>query len=87
MSGRSPLSWDERLALDVDNRSLPLDLGVLLLTVKKVVALEGINKEGQATMERTRKTRHGAPTCRSAIVDPAPTRAARASGTTGKCQM
>ena len=57
VNGRNALSWDQRLALDVwyvDNRSLRLDLRILLLTVWQVFARVGINQEGQATMERFR---------------------------------
>lgn len=51
--GRNALSWEERFRLDVeyvDNRSLILDLKVLLLTVRSVLRREGINQEGHATM-------------------------------------
>ena len=53
VNGRNSLSWDERLALDVwyvDNRSLCLDLRILLLTLLKVVRREGISPEGDVTM-------------------------------------
>ena len=36
----------------VDNRSLLLDLRILLLTAARVLAREGISQEGHATMER-----------------------------------
>ncbi|AZC27864.1 Lipid carrier : UDP-N-acetylgalactosaminyltransferase [Pseudomonas sessilinigenes] len=35
----------------VDNQSLVLDLKIIFLTFKKVFLREGINQEGQATME------------------------------------
>ena len=57
VNGRNALTWDERLALDVwyvDNRSLRLDLRILLLTVWQVFARVGIHQEGHATMERFR---------------------------------
>lgn len=46
VSGRNALDWDRRFALDVayvDNRSLRLDIRILLLTVVKVVKREGIS--------------------------------------------
>lgn len=55
VNGRNALSWPEKFALDVwyvDNRSLLLDLRILLLTVKKVFVREGISAEGQATMSK-----------------------------------
>lgn len=53
VSGRNSLSWEERLALDVeyvDNRSLLLDLKLLLRTVSLVLKRDGISAEGHATM-------------------------------------
>jgi lipopolysaccharide/colanic/teichoic acid biosynthesis glycosyltransferase len=55
VNGRNAIGWDERFRLDVwyvDHRSLRLDLRILLMTLKKVFAREGISQEGQATMER-----------------------------------
>jgi lipopolysaccharide/colanic/teichoic acid biosynthesis glycosyltransferase len=55
VQGRNALSWERRLALDVwyvDNRSLALDLKILLMTVVKVLRREGISAEGHATMPR-----------------------------------
>lgn len=54
VSGRNALSWEEKFKLDVwyvDNQSLLLDLKIIILTFKKVFFREGINQEGQATME------------------------------------
>lgn len=51
--GRNSLSWDEKFALDVEyveTRSFALDLKILLLTVAKVLAHDGIAAEGEATM-------------------------------------
>ena len=53
--GRNAISWGEKFGLDVwyvDHVSFRVDLEVVLLTVKKVFAREGISQEGQATMER-----------------------------------
>lgn len=55
VNGRNALSWEEKFALDVwyvDNRSFFLDLKILGLTLVKVFKRDGINQEGQATMER-----------------------------------
>jgi lipopolysaccharide/colanic/teichoic acid biosynthesis glycosyltransferase len=55
VNGRNTLSWEERLNLDVwyvDNRSLLLDMRILLMTVGQVVRRRGINQQGSATMER-----------------------------------
>ena len=52
--GRNAISWTEKFKLDVwyvDHVSFRVDLEVVLLTVKKVFAREGISQEGQATME------------------------------------
>lgn len=51
--GRNDTTWEERLRRDVwyvHNRSLGLDLKILLLTVKKVIRSEGISNAGHATM-------------------------------------
>lgn len=53
VSGRNLLTWDERLALDVDyvdNYSLALDAAILLRTVHVVLRRIGIGAEGRATM-------------------------------------
>lgn len=55
VNGRNAVSWPEKFALDiwyVDNRSLLLDIRILLLTIKKVFVREGISAEGQATASR-----------------------------------
>lgn len=55
VNGRNAISWEERFKLDVwyvDNRSLWLDIKILIMTVGKVFKREGINQDGQATMEK-----------------------------------
>ena len=55
VNGRNALDWQERFDLDlwyVENRSLFLDLRILLLTVKKVIIREGITAEAEATMKK-----------------------------------
>ncbi|WP_020085454.1 sugar transferase [Hyphomicrobium zavarzinii] len=55
VNGRNALSWDEKFALDVwyvDNRSIWLDVKILVLTAYKVLKRSGISAEGEATMPR-----------------------------------
>lgn len=55
INGRNALSWDEKFKLDiwyVDHRSLWLDLKIIFLTIKKVVARDGISADGEATMTK-----------------------------------
>lgn len=54
VNGRNTISWKKRFELDVwyvDNISLLLDLKIIFLSIKKVVAREGINSATSATME------------------------------------
>lgn len=53
VSGRNAISWEEKLALDVeyvDNRNVLLDLKILLRTVGCVLRRDGIAAEGEASM-------------------------------------
>lgn len=53
VNGRNSLTWDQKFAHDtwyVDHRSFALDLKILMLTVRKVLAREGIAAAGEATM-------------------------------------
>jgi lipopolysaccharide/colanic/teichoic acid biosynthesis glycosyltransferase len=55
VNGRNAITWEERLRLDVwyvDNRSLWLDLKIFVLTIRAVLAREGISAAGEATMPR-----------------------------------
>ena len=55
VNGRNESSWDNRFVLDVwyvDHVSLWLDLRILLRTVFKILAREGISAEGHATMPK-----------------------------------
>lgn len=55
VSGRNALSWQERLILDVwyvDNRSLWLDLKILVRTIRPLLARKGISAPGHATMPK-----------------------------------
>ena len=54
VNGRNSLSWEDKFKLDtwyVDNRSLLLDVKILFLTVKKVIARDGISQVNNVTME------------------------------------
>jgi sugar transferase EpsL len=53
INGRNAISWDEKFELDVwyvENRTLLLDLKILLLTIKSVLARHGISAQQSATM-------------------------------------
>jgi len=53
VNGRNAISWESKFKLDVwyvDNRSLWLDVKILLLTVKKVIVRDGISGDGEVTM-------------------------------------
>ena len=55
VNGRNAVSWEKKFVLDVwyvDHCSLWLDLRILWLTVRKVLAREGISATGEATMTR-----------------------------------
>lgn len=54
VNGRNAIEWTEKFALDVwyvDNRSLWLDLKILMLTVLRIVRRDGISAEGSVTAE------------------------------------
>lgn len=54
INGRNAISWEDKFALDlwyVDNKTLWLDIKILVLTVKKVFVKEGISAEGHVTIE------------------------------------
>lgn len=53
VKGRNALTWEEKFAFDtwyVDNRSLWLDITILLMTVRRVIGRRGISASGEATM-------------------------------------
>ncbi len=55
VNGRNELGWPDRLRLDtwyIDNRSLWLDLRILLMTVSRVFQGKGISEVGSATMSK-----------------------------------
>jgi len=54
INGRNAISWEEKFKLDVwyvDNWSIWLDIKIIVITIWKILKREGINQEGQATME------------------------------------
>lgn len=54
VNGRNAISWEEKFKLDVwyvNHQSVYLDLKIIFLTILKVFKTEGINQQGQATME------------------------------------
>ena len=55
VNGRNAIGWEEKFKLDVwyvDNRSFWLDIKVIFLTLKKVIARDGISADGEATMSK-----------------------------------
>ncbi|MCJ7695368.1 MAG: sugar transferase [Anaerolineaceae bacterium] len=54
VNGRNSLTWQEKFAYDVwyvDNWSFWLDMKILILTLWKVIAREGISQQGKATSD------------------------------------
>ena len=54
VNGRNAISWEQKFEYDVwyvENCTFALDVKILFLTVKKVFKSEGINQEGEVTME------------------------------------
>jgi lipopolysaccharide/colanic/teichoic acid biosynthesis glycosyltransferase len=55
VNGRNTISWEQKFDYDiwyVENISLLLDIRILLLTVKKVLVMDGINTSASATMKQ-----------------------------------
>ncbi len=54
VNGRNAIDWPARFSMDiwyVDNWSFWLDIKIILITVWKVISREGVNQEGQSTVE------------------------------------
>ena len=52
INGRNGVEWEKKFMFDVwyvENMSFLLDLQIMFLTLKKVLKLEGVNREGEAT--------------------------------------
>jgi sugar transferase EpsL len=65
VNGRNALNWEQKFELDlwyVENRTLWLDLSILIRTIWQVLRLNGIAKPGHATMPEflgvTKETRN-----------------------------
>ena len=55
VNGRNAVSWEDKFRMDVwyvDHRSIWLDIKILWLTVRKVLAREGISAANEATMRK-----------------------------------
>jgi len=53
VNGRNDITWQERFNLDVwyvDHVSICLDIRILIMTIVKVIKMEGISAKGYATM-------------------------------------
>jgi lipopolysaccharide/colanic/teichoic acid biosynthesis glycosyltransferase len=53
VSGRNAISWEDKLAKDVDyvdHHSFMVDLRIILATIGLVLRRSGINADGEATM-------------------------------------
>ncbi len=58
VNGRNSISWDKKFAYDVwyvDHVSFLTDLRIILLTIRKVIASEGINSTDMVMMEKFKK--------------------------------
>lgn len=64
INGRNGLTWDRKFQLDlwyVDHHSLALDGRILVRTLWKVLARQGVSQEGHATMQEFRGTANSDP--------------------------
>jgi len=55
VNGRNAISWEDKFELDVwyvDNQTFWLDLKILWLTVRKVIARDGVNHSNDVAMPR-----------------------------------
>ncbi|PLS01105.1 sugar transferase [Neobacillus cucumis] len=55
VNGRNAITWEEKFKLDVwyvENRSFKLDLKILFLTIRKVLASDGISNYNHVTMPK-----------------------------------
>ena len=55
LNGRNAISWGDKFRYDVwyvENQSFWLDLKIIWMTIKKVIAREGISADGEATMPK-----------------------------------
>jgi len=55
VNGRNTISWEEKFNLDVwyvENQNFWLDIKIIWMTIKKVIAREGISADDEATMPK-----------------------------------
>ena len=55
VNGRNAISWAKKFEFDsfyAQNLSFWLDVKIALLTIKKVIKKDGVNKDGMATTEK-----------------------------------
>ena len=54
VNGRNAISWERKFELDIwyiDNCNFTLDMKIIFMTIQKIFNSEGVNQQGQATME------------------------------------
>lgn len=62
VNGRNAVTWEERFKMDkwyVENRSVWLDIKILVLTLIRVIKKEGITQQNHASMEKFTGTKEG----------------------------
>ncbi len=55
VNGRNSIAWEDKFRYDiwyVENQSLFLDIKIIWMTMKKVIARKGISADGEATMPK-----------------------------------
>lgn len=55
VNGRNAITWEEKFKYDVwyvENQSLILDMKIIWMTIKKVIARENVSAYGEATMKK-----------------------------------
>jgi len=60
VNGRNAISWEEKFKYDfwyVENQSFWLDMKIIWMTIKKVIAREGISSDNHATMPKFKGTK------------------------------
>ena len=55
VNGRNAITWEEKFRLDlwyINNRSILIDMKIIFLTARKVIAGEGVDTKAGATMPK-----------------------------------